>query len=521
MSTEDILYGYNGKILHINLSNKQISIENPPSSYYRRYIGGCGFLAQMLLTQLEKGVDPLGPENKLIFALGPFTGHPIIGSGRNSVGAKSPLTGGFGESDVGGFWGARLRQAGYDAIIVEAISAKPVYIFIDNEEVRIRDASAIWGLEVAETVKAIHAELGGNKISTAVIGPGGERLIRYACIINDSLHAAGRTGMGAVMGSKKLKAIAIRGNQRPQVADKEKISELSRWMSRNFKEISHVCDYGTGASIENYERTGNLPIRNFQGGDFPGVKNITPQKMFEKAYVAKMDGCFGCPLRCKRRVKLVTPWKVEPVYGGPEYETLAAVGPNCGIDHLEALIKASDMCNRHGIDTMSTGVAISFAMECFEDGIIGLRETEGIQLNFGNAEAMLKMIEKIALRKGLGDILAEGTKRAAEIIGKGAQKYAMHVKGLELPMHEPRLKKGMGLHYSVHSAGADHCTGIHDNVINSNLAKWEGIDFAEPVPGSELSPRKARMLYQVGIWRHIVNYLGLCLFVPWSYGQIQ
>jgi len=513
--------GYNGKILRVNLTDGKYSVHEPSKSYYQHYLGGRGFIIHTLLTEVPKNVDPLGPENKLIFSLGPLTGHPIPGSGRNSVGAKSPLTGGYGESEAGGFWGAELKRSGFDAIIAEGASAKPVYIWIDNGNVEILDASKLWGLEVADTVRAIHGELGSNKIRTATIGPAGENLVKYACIAHDTSHLAGRTGMGAVMGSKNLKAIAVRGSKAPGIADKEKIIELSRWMGRNYKERSVMWRYGTGGAIIQYEEAGNLPIRNFNGGRFPGAEKITAQKIFEKGYIEKMEGCFACPLRCKKRVSIDKPWTTDPMYGGPEYETLAALGSNCGIDDLEAIIKADELCGRYGIDTISAGVCISFAMECFEKGILTHEDTDGITLTFGNAEAMIEMVERIALRKGFGNILAEGTKWAAQKIGKGSDQFAMHVKGEEIPMHEPRYKQGLGLHYSVHATGPDHCTGVHDNLMKEIMMDWDIIDVAEPIPNTELSPRKARMVYQVGLWRHMSNTVGLCIFVPWSNSQVR
>lgn len=513
--------GFNGRILRVNFTTAQFSIDEPSENYYKCYLGGRGFIIHTLLTEVPRGINPLGPKNKLIFALGPITGHPLIGSGRNSVGSKSPLTGAFGESEAGGFWGAELKRSGYDAIIIEGISPKPVYLWISNGHVEIHDAGRIWGLDVADTQKAIQEELRDTKIRTAVIGPAGEKLVRYACIFNDISHVAGRTGMGAVMGSKNLKAIAVRGRELPEVADKEKILELSRYMNQNFKEKTPYWRYGTGSNMMLYEETGSLPIRNFTGGRFPGVRKITAQSMFEKSYVEKMDGCFACPIRCKRRVKIAEPWKTNPIYGGPEYETLAALGSNCGIDDLEAIIKAHELCNRYGIDTISTGVSISFAMECFEKGILTREDTDGLELTFGNAQAMVELVERIALRKGFGSLLAEGTKEASKKIGKGSAEFAMHVKGEEIPMFEPRYKQGMGLHYSIHATGADHCSGIHDDLINMNLAEWESIDIAESIPITELSPRKARMLYHVGLWRQMGNYLGLCLFVPWSCKQIR
>jgi aldehyde:ferredoxin oxidoreductase len=317
-----------------------------------------------------------------------------------------------------------------------------------------------------------------------------------------------------------LKAVAVRGNAPPEMGNREKILELSRWMGQNFKTKTNFWQYGTGATVDYYADSGNLPVRNFAGGTFPQAENISSQFMYKKGYVEKMESCFGCPVRCKKRVKIDQPWKVDPIYGGPEYETLAAFGSNCGVDQVEAIIKANELCCRYGLDTISTGVVISFAMECFEKGVLTLKDTDGLELAFGNASAMVEMVERIAMRRGVGDLLAEGTKRASEVLGKGSEGWAMHVKGEEIPMHDPRYKQGMGLHYSVHATGADHCSGIHDDVVNKKLLEWDRMGLAESVPVYEMSGRKARMLYQVGLWRHLANHLGLCLFVPWSNEQV-
>ncbi|MHB8773344.1 MAG: aldehyde ferredoxin oxidoreductase family protein [Syntrophales bacterium] len=515
------MYGFHGKILRVNLTDRSHSIDRPPADYYRRYGGGRGIIIHTLLTELPAGCDPLGPENKLIFALGTLTGT-LPGSGRNSVGAKSPLTGGFGEAEAGGFWGAELKRAGYDAIIVEGVSAEPVYLWIDNGVCQLRDAGRLWGREVADADAAIREELGDDRIRTALIGPGGETLIRYACIANDVSHFAGRTGLGAVMGSKRLKGIALRGTNPPEAADKAKIVELARWMGKNYAEkaASHHR-IGTGSSMDNYERMGNIPVRNFQGGSFPGVARISPQYMFEKGYIPKRDTCFACPIRCKRAVKLEGPLPVDSRYGGPEYETLGAFGCNCGIDDVEALIKANELCARAGIDTISTGVCVSFAMECCERGILTPADTDGLELRFGNAEAMVALVERIARREGFGAILAEGVKRAAARIGRGSAAYAIHVKGLELPMHEPRAKQGMGLHYSVYAGGADHCSGIHDDQAIKALAPGEDLNSDGTLSRTEMSPRKARLLYDAGLGRQMANYLGMCIFVPWSLEQLN
>ncbi len=514
--------GFNGKLLRVNLSSGMISVEEPPEAYYRLYLGGRGFIIEKLLTEVPAGIDPLGPENKLIFALGPMSGHPIPGSGRNSIGAKSPLTGAFGESEVGGYWGAELKRAGYDAIIVEGASPRPVYLLIENGRAEILSAESIWGLEVAAAEKALQELHGGKKFRTAAIGPAGENLVRFACILNDITHAAGRTGMGAVMGSKKLKLIAVKGSRPPEMAQREKILEMARALTASTKKNPIPFSItGTGGSIMSFEAMGNLPVRNFQGGNFPDAKEISPQRMKEKGYWDRMESCFGCPVRCKKKLKQISdPWPVDPTYGGPEYETLAALGSNCGINNLEAIMKGHELCGRYGLDTISAGACIAFAMECTQNGILSKADTDGIDLSFGNAAAMLEMVERMALRKGFGDLLAEGTRRAAEKIGKGAAEFAIHVKGNEVPMHEPRLKQGMGLHYSINAAGADHCSGIHDERLDVSAAIIDRIDVTDPVPSTEMSPRKARILYQYGMWRQVPNTLGLCLFVPWSQQQM-
>jgi len=295
--------GINGNILRVDLTAGRLSVQPISEEHYRRHLGGRGIIAHTLLTEVPKGIDPFGAENRLVFALGTLTGHPFVGSGRNSVGCKSPMTGGYGESEAGGFWGAELKRAGFEAIVIEGISAKPVYLWIKDGEPEIRDAGRLWGLETADTERAIREELGDARIRTAVIGPAGEKRVRFACILNDVTHAAGRTGMGAVMGSKRLKAIAVRGGRLPEAADPGKLRELNRWMMVNYKEKCRQWRYGTGSDMLGYEANGNLPIRNFQGGRFPGVEKITAQVLCEK-YVMKMDHCYGCPVRCKRVVKL-------------------------------------------------------------------------------------------------------------------------------------------------------------------------------------------------------------------------
>jgi aldehyde:ferredoxin oxidoreductase len=513
-------FGYSGKLLRINLDNRDVNVESPDEDYYKRYLGGRGIIMHTLLKEIPAKTDPLGAENKLIFAAGLLTGHSVIGTGRCSVGAKSPLTGACGEAEAGGEWGVELRRAGYDAIIIEGQSPKPVYLWIHDDTVEIRDAAQIWGSEVREAMEWFQSDLGEKKYRTALIGPSGENGVHLANIIVDCRHAFGRCGLGAVMGAKKLKGVVVKGSQPPPAADREKILALNRIMKNKYK-TSPFEKYGTGAVMDAFEAVGNLAIRNYAGGKFPQADKISAVAVMRE-FGTGMEGCFNCPIKCKKKIRIDdAPWQIDSMYGGPEYETLASFGSNLLIDDLKAICKAHEICNRYGIDTISTGATIAFAMECFENGLLTSADVDGLQLHFGNVEAMLQLVEKIARRDGFGDVLADGSKKAAEIIGKNAGAYAMHVKGLELPYHEPRLNQGLSIHYSVHAVGADHVTGPIDNGLPGLMDNWDRIHLAEKLAPTELSPRKARMAYELGLYKEMPNYLGVCSFVPWNITQLR
>ena len=473
-----------------------------------------------LLREIPANTDPLGPGNKLIFALGLLTGHKIIGSGRCSVGAKSPLTGACGEAEAGGMWGVELRRAGYDAIIIEGRSTDPVYLWVYNNHVEIRDARPIWGSEIGDAMAWFENDIGQKRYRTALIGPSGEKLVRFANIIADCSHAFGRCGLGAVMGSKNLKGVVVKGSQRLTAADNEKTLALNRIMKGKYKSTPFV-PYGTGGAMDAFEAVGNLPIRNYSGGSFPNVDKISAVALMDQ-YGAGMEGCFNCPIRCKKKIKVTdAPWPIDAGYGGPEYETLASFGSNLLIDDLPAICKAHEICNRFGIDTISTGATVAFAMECFENALLSSKDVGGLQLNFGNATAMLKLVEQIARRQGIGDMLSKGSKKAAEIIGQNSIKYAMQIKGLEIPYHEPRLNQGLSIHYSIHATGADHVSGLIDNVLVGQMDNWDRIDLAEDLSPTELSPRKTRMEYELGLYRGMFNHLGVCSFMPWNITELR
>jgi aldehyde:ferredoxin oxidoreductase len=512
--------GFTGKVLRVNLSNEKISSENLEETFYRRYFGGRGLISYYLLNELEPRIDPLGPDNKLIFACGPVTGAPVSGSGRNSVGAKSPLTGAYGEAEAGGFWGAELKRAGFDAIIVEGKASSPVYLWIHDKKVELRDASSLWGLEIKKSQETIRKDLSNKTVKVAQIGPGGEKLVRYACVVNDMNHVAGRCGMGAVMGSKNLKAVAVKGSRSVPVSKPKRLGKLAKWMTQNVDNVARALhSYGTGVEMDVMEETGNLPVRNFRDGDFPEVDSITAEAVKEHVRVG-MGTCFACAVACKKEVKVTEPWNVDPAYGGPEYETLASLGSNCGVSDIKAVCKANELCQRYCIDTISTGVTISFAMECFEHGLLTKADTGGMDLSFGNAESLLKLVELIGEKRGLGKLLAEGTKRVAEHIGNGAEEFAVHVKGQEVPMHDPRLKRGEALGYAVSPTGADHVHNIHDTFLYPQLPKsYNSLGVLEAVPVEDFGPKKVRLYKIVGEWRTLNNFLVMCLFTPWSVVQ--
>ncbi|MBI2832255.1 MAG: aldehyde ferredoxin oxidoreductase family protein [Chloroflexi bacterium] len=514
--------GYNGKLLWVNLSDGSLSTEELSELFCRRYLGGAGFVSYYLLKEVKRGIDPLGPDNKLIFALGPVTGAALPGSGRNCIGAKSPLTGGFAKAEVGGFWGAELKRAGYDAIIVEGKAERPVYLRIHDGEASLHDAGHLWGKSPKEAQNSLRAELGDERIRVAAIGIGGENQVRYACIANDLRNFAGRGGLGAVMGSKNLKAIAVRGHKMPAVAQPEKLKEYRTWLLENITLMEGFRKYGTGGAMERFEANGNLPIHNFRDGVFPDAKLISARTIKDTIRTG-MEGCFACPVRCKKVIEFTEPYPVDPDYGGPEYETLAALGSNCGVGDLKALAKANELCSAYTLDTISVGGTIAFAMECFEKGLLTTGDTDGIELKFGNVDAMLEMIDRIARRKGIGELLAQGTARMAQEIGGGSQAFAMGVKGLEAGMHEPRLKAGLGLGFALHPSGADHCGAMHDELFSAegrDLERMKSLGILEPVPADDLGPRKVSLLRYIQQGRSIGDSLVLCSFFPYDYQQV-
>jgi len=518
--------GLTSKILRVDLSTNRVWTEEQDDLFYRRYLGGAGILGYYLLKELKPRVDALSPENLLVFAPGPLTGTSMPGASRLCVGAKSPLTGGIAKSEAGGGFGYELKRSGFDALLVQGRADRPVYLWINDGEVEIRDAASLWGRTVLETQEAIEAALGEKRVRTATIGPAGENRVAMACIMTDVRNAAGRGGLGAVMGSKNLKCVAVKGKTSPQAADPAKYLELARWMNANYAKVSpfvaNLHTYGTGLETVGMNAIGNLPVRNWSDGQFDDAGKIAASTLKETQKVS-MEACPACPIRCKKVVELEdAAYKVDRRNGGPEYETLASFGSFLGIDDLAAIVRANELCSLYSLDTISLGCTIAFATECFETGILTREDTGDIELRWGNADAMLKVIELVAHRQGIGDLLADGSRRAAQRIGRGAEQLAMHVKGLEIPMHEPRLKQGLGLIYSLAAIGADHQGGGHDTAYmqeGRGMEPVRSLGSLEPLPADDLSTTKVDRVKTQHCARNFCDSLVMCNFTPWTLRQ--
>jgi aldehyde:ferredoxin oxidoreductase len=525
-------YGYTGKILRVDLSTGAISVDEPDERFYRTYMGGWGIITYYLLKELSPGVEPLSPENLLIFATGVVTGAPVGGAGRSAVGAKSPLTGGFGVGEAGGWWGTELTRAGYDAVVVKGRAESPVYLWIKDGEVEIRPAGHLWGMLTADAQAALRDELGDAdvgrasvRVRVAQIGPAGERLSPIAAVMHDINRAAGRTGVGAVMGSKNLKAIAVRGTGRKEIADQDGLRKVARGYVERYPSTwaGGLQMFGTANGVMQHLQ-GGLPTRNFQQGTFDeGWEQITGERMRD-TILKERDTCFSCPVGCKRVVEIKEgPFRVDPIYGGPEYETLGSLGSSCGVGDLAAVAKANELCNAYGLDTISCGVSIAWAMECFERGLLTAEDTGGIELPFGDAAAMVNMVELMGKREGFGHLLSEGSYHAAQQIGRGTEAFVMHAKGQEFPMHEPRIKYGLGVGYAVSPTGADHMHNFHDldYVAEDSLDRVRPFGILEPLPFDDLSPAKMRLASVLIPWQALDNALGFCMFVASSFDTLQ
>ena len=451
------MLGYAGKILRINLSTGKITVEKLDEETAKKYIGGIGLAMKLWLTNSKAGVDPLSPENPLVLAVGPVSGtmFPTGGNGHAFI-SKSPETGGVGEAVSHGTFGAEIKRAGYDAIIFMGKAEKPVYLWIDDESVQLLDAEKIWGKSPSETEDAIKQELGDYYVRVASIGLAGEKQSKIANIINEKTRAAGRTGLGAVMGSKNIKAIAVRGTNDIVVAKPEEFMELVKEFHERMKgpAAQKYRGLGTSENVMIQNALHCLPTRNYNNSYFENAEKVSGEVLNER-YVAKIIACNSCAMRCEHEV-VVHDGPYKGIMARMEYDNIWALGPNCGVNRLDAIIKAAELCNYYGLDAQSTGVTVSFVMDCHEKGILSHEELGGIDAHFGNAEALLQLIEKIGKREGIGEVLADGARAASQKIGKDSWKLAQNIKGLEVTGYDLRCLKTAALGFAVSFRGADH-----------------------------------------------------------------
>ncbi|NIQ40320.1 MAG: aldehyde:ferredoxin oxidoreductase [Proteobacteria bacterium] len=520
-------YGYNGRILHVNLSKRTLTVEEQPDQFYRTYMGGSAFNLTYLLKEMPAGVDPLSPDNVMALSLGVTTGAPISGQSRMTATAKSPLTGAIGDSQCGGFWPAELKFAGFDALILKGRASSPLFLWIDNGKAELREGSHLWGKHTGEAENAIRKELGDEKIEVLQIGPAGEKMVRFASLINMCNRANGRTGMGAVMGSKNLKAIAVRGKGKPLLADRKALTELARWGTQSFPTsgVAGLGKYGTANVVDAQQAAGGLPSFNYRSGVFDRWNEISGTTMYGRILKGCAEGkqdkegrdtCFGCIIRCKRIVDINEgPYRVDPLYGGPEYETVATFGSYCGVGDLAAIAKANEMCNKYGMDTISCGATIAWAMEAFEAGALTEEDTDGLELHFGNADAMVKLTEMIGNRRGFGDVLAEGSARAAERLGRGTE-FLITSKRQEVPAHMPQVKRSLALIYAANPFGADHMSSDHDpsyeKGFESYRDRFRPMGLTTPQEPQSLGPEKVNFARKTQHMHSLLDSLNLCQF---------
>jgi aldehyde:ferredoxin oxidoreductase len=518
--------GYAGRILHVDLTSGALTVENPPESFYRQYLGGSAMGVYYILKNQKPGVGALSPDNVFTVMLSPLTGAPISGQSRATVNARSPLVDGIGDSQMGGFFPAEMKFAGFDGVVVSGRSEKPVYLYlahagVDQEPIaELRDAAHLWGHTTSGVDELLKAELNDDKIEIAQCGPAGELLSPLASVMNMANRAAGRTGMGAVMGSKNLKAIvASSHHKRLRVADGKRLNELAKLGPAalpNNPDVAGLREHGTASVLSFQNATGTLPTRNYNEGQFEDFEPISGEVMTETILVDR-DTCYACCVHCKRVVE--TKWHDQPIerkHGGPEYETLSTFGSYCGVKDLDAISQANKLCNEYGLDTIGTGATIAWAMECYEQGLFTEADT-GFPIPFGDAEAMVRLTEAIGKREGFGHILAEGSRKAADRMERGHDNL-ITVKGSEAPAHMPQAKRSLGLIYAVNSFGADHQSSEHDPMVEDGaaelyLGRLKQLGIEHTITPRSLGEDKVRFALQTQRFYSFLDSADLCQFV--------
>jgi aldehyde:ferredoxin oxidoreductase len=513
--------GYNGKILHVDLTKGSLTVEEPNEAFYRKYMGGSAMGMYYILREMPKGADPLGPENVLTLFAGVTTGAAISGQSRINANAKSPISGGIGDSQSGGFFPAELKFAGFDGIVVKGKSPKPVYLAIVDGKAELRDAAHLMGKVTGEVDDILHKEV-DPKAEILQHGPAAEKGVLFSSLVSMSNRHNGRTGMGLVMASKNLKAVAVRGTKKPTLADSKALAALNKTGPKilpDNPDMPGLANDGTATVVMFQNTIGSLPTRNYSEGQFEFCEDISGEKM-SATILKERDTCYACVVRCKRVVEIKEgAYKAEPRYGGPEYETIGTFGSYCGIKDLAAIARANQICNEYGVDTIACGATIAFAMECFENGVITKEQTGGLELKFGDADVMLKVLDQIVKNEGpLGKVLSQGSERAAKIWGNGADEFLITVKGAEAPAHMPQAKRSLGLIYAVNPFGADHQSSEHDpyyeeGVADLNLNRLKLLGLGAPQPAYSLTEEKVRFAYLTEVFYSMLDSVELCQFV--------
>jgi len=529
-------YGYNGKILHVDLTQGVLTVETPSEAFYRTYMGGSAMGLYYILKEMPRGADALGPENVLTLMTGVTTGAAISGQSRINANAKSPISGGIGDSQGGGFFPAELKFAGFDGLVIKGKSPTPVYLWINNGEAELREAAHLAGLITGDVDAQLKRELADEKIEILQHGPAAEKGVLYSTLLSMSNRNNGRTGMGLVMASKNLKAVVVRGTQKPAVADSKAVTALNREgpkMLPDNGDMVGLAKYGTASVVMPQHSMGTLPTRNYNESSFEFAEEISGEKLYDEYLRGAPDGkqdklgrdtCYSCIVRCKRVVELEGKYKVDPTYGGPEYETIGTFGSYCAIKDMPAISLANQICNEYAVDTIACGATIAFAMECFEKGIITREHTGGIDLKFGDADAMLEVLRQIVTASTpFGKLLGQGSERVAAIWGNGADECLTTVKGAESPAHMPQAKRSLSLIYAVNPFGADHQSSEHDWMIEegiasdlymSRLALLGMEDKLEPL---SLGKAKVKFAYLTELFYSMLDSVELCQFV-WGPG---
>jgi aldehyde:ferredoxin oxidoreductase len=508
--------GYWNKILRVDLTNRRITKEEIDEDTYRLFVGGAGIGAKILWEEISSETNPFDADNRLIFAGGPFQGHPVPGSAKFSIISKSPLTNTYADSAAGARWGPLFKRAGYDVLVIQGRSENPVYIYIEDDKVRIRDARGVWGMDSYQAVDEIRKEIGDPRASVATIGQAGEKLVKIACIVVDKHSFAGRCGLGAVMGSKNLKAVVVKGSRKVPVSN---LSQLKSYNHKYSKEIhkasieSELRPHGTPALCIAAEGFGDMPIKYWTEDTWPeGAKKIGAPN-YTEVLSAKPYPCLYCPIGCHRNIEIQSPKKYKLKGIGPEYETLGMLGTNLLIDDVKAISIANDLCNRLGMDTISAGACIGLAMECYEKGIITKRDTAGMELKWGDADVLIELVKQIGNRVGFASIFSEGTVQAAKKLGKNALELVVEVKGLDFPAHDARACWGLVPTYATGTRGACHIRGVEEDVEMSGFYMPE-IGVSEEHAKFFNPEGKAHLAVKMQDYCALINSLVLCVFMP-------